>query len=110
LSDLPNVNAGNFSVWPGSHHLYERYFRELGPESLLSGMPPVDLPEPRQIIGQAGDAVFCHYQLAHGIAPNVSPNVRYAVFFRLRHVDHATDWKAPMTDLWLHWPGIRELK
>jgi hypothetical protein len=46
--------------------------------------------------------------LAHGIAPNVSPHIRYAIFFRLSHEEHRADWKAPMTDLWLHWPGIRE--
>ncbi len=107
LSDVPNPDSGNFTVWPGTHHIYERYFREHGPESLLNGMPPVDLPEPEQVTGSAGDMILVHYQLAHGIAPNVSPNIRYAVFFRLIHVDH--EWRAPMTDIWMHWPGIREI-
>jgi len=109
LSDLPETNAGNFTVWPGSHRIFEQYFREHGPESLLEGMPKVPMPEPVQVTAKAGDIVLCHYQLAHGVAPNVSPHARYAVFFRLTHVDHHLDWKAPMTNLWLHWPGIREI-
>ncbi len=51
LSDLPEPFAGNFTVWPGSHRLYETYFREQGPQALLKGMPKVDLPEPEQFTG-----------------------------------------------------------
>jgi hypothetical protein len=106
LSDLPGPFAGNFTAWPGSHHLFERYFREHGPQSLLAGMPKVDLPIPEQITGHAGDVVFCHYQVAHGVSPNVSPHVRYAVFLRLSHVDHeAQKWEC-MTDLWREWEGL----
>lgn len=109
LSDVQTDFAGNFSVVPGSHRIYEAYFREHGPESLLRGMPPVDLPPVRQIHARAGDAVLCHYQLAHGVAMNVSPHVRYALFFRLYHTDFdRANWQAPMRDIWMHWPGIRE--
>jgi hypothetical protein len=109
LSDLPHPHAGNFTVWPGTHHIYERYFREHTPQSLLNGMPDVALPEPEQITGQAGDIVFCHYQIAHGVTPNVSPHVRYAIFFRLRHVDHDDHKWESMTDIWLEWEGMREI-
>lgn len=109
LSPVTGPNAGNFTVWPGTHHLYEQYFREHGPESLLNGMPPIDLPEPEQTVGQPGDVFLVHYQLAHGVAPNVSPYPRYAIFFRVKHNEHDNDWRAPMTDIWLHWPGIREI-
>ncbi len=111
LSDLPDENAGNFTVWPGTHphlHLFEKYFQEHGPESLLNGMPKVELPQPRQITGRAGDAVICHYQLMHGIAPNVSPHIRYATFFRLKHRDHDTHPMEVMTDIWLDWEGLHE--
>jgi hypothetical protein len=109
LSPVRDINAGNFTVWPGSHHIYEQYFREHGPESLLNGMPPVDLPQPVQTTGKPGDVFLVHYQVAHGIAPNLSPFTRYAIYFRVTHVDREKDWKAPMTDIWLHWPGIREI-
>lgn len=107
LSDLPIENAGNFSVWPGSHRGFEAHFREHGYEALKDGTPKIEMPAPRQIIARAGDAVVCHYQLAHGIAPNVSPNIRYAIFFRLKHRDHDAHRFETLTDLWLDWPGIR---
>jgi ectoine hydroxylase-related dioxygenase (phytanoyl-CoA dioxygenase family) len=109
LSDVSDDFAGNLTVWPGTHGIYESYFREHGPESLLSCMPPVDLPQPVQLTGKAGDIVLCHYQLAHGVALNVSPHVRYAIYFRLHHVEHAAQWKEAMTDIWLEWDGVRDL-
>jgi hypothetical protein len=109
LSDLPGPHAGNFTVWPGTHHLYERYFCEHTPQSLLNGMPDIALPEPHQINGQAGDIVLCHYQIAHGVTPNVSPHIRYAVFFRLTHIDHAEQKWESMTDIWREWEGMKEI-
>ncbi|MBW7456950.1 hypothetical protein K0U00_23210, partial [Paenibacillus sepulcri] len=84
-----------------------QYFREHGADSLLKGMPPVELPQPVQTTGEPGDVFLVHYQLAHSVAPNVSPFPRYAIFFRVTHVDHHKDWRAPMTDIWLHWPGVK---
>jgi hypothetical protein len=81
LSDAVLPNAGNFTVWPGSHRLLEEHFRKEGPASLLRGFPKVPLPAPEPVLVRAGDAVLAHYLLAHGIAPNVSPHIRYAVFF-----------------------------
>jgi hypothetical protein len=109
LSEIPHTDMGNLTVWPGSHHLYEQYFCRYGPAALLQGMPAVDLPEPLQLTGQPGDAVLCHYQLGHGIASNSSPNIRYAVYFRLKHVDHdSIHWEC-MTDIWHEWAGMREV-
>lgn len=108
LSDLPNAYSGNFTVWPGSHHLFEKYFREHGPDSLLSGMPPMETGDPVQITGRAGDVVLCHYQVKHTAGPNASPHVRYASIYRLYHVDHGSCRKEAMTDIWLEWDGMRE--
>jgi hypothetical protein len=109
LSEIPTPYAGNFTVWPGTHRLFETHFRQHGPQSLLEGMPKVALPEPVQVLAQPGDVVFCHYQVAHSVAPNVSPHVRYALFFRLSHVDHAAQKWESMTDIWLEWDGLRDL-
>jgi ectoine hydroxylase-related dioxygenase (phytanoyl-CoA dioxygenase family) len=109
LSDVSEPFAGNLAVWPGTHHTYEQYFQEHGWEALLNGMPPVTLPEPEQLTAQAGDVVLCHYQLAHGITPNLSPHIRYAIYFRLHHVEHEAYGKQTMTDIWLEWPGLREI-
>ncbi len=109
LSDVPEPFSGNLAIWPGTHRLYEQYFREHGPDALLEGMPKVELPQPEQLLAQAGDIVLCHYQLAHGITANVSPNPRYAIYFRLSHVDHDANRKTCMTDIWLEWAGMRDL-
>lgn len=106
LSNTPNQFWGNFCVWPGTHHLFEKYFQEHGPESLLKGLPPISLPEPEQILAQTGDALICHYQLAHTVVLNVSPHIRYAVFFRLAHADHASRKNEALTNLWREWPGL----
>jgi hypothetical protein len=107
LSDLPDEFAGNFTVWPGSHLRHADYFRAHGPRSLIDGMPKVDVGLAKQITGKAGDVVLAHYLLGHGVAPNLSPHVRYACFFRLYAVDHErTRWES-MCDPWLQWHGMR---
>lgn len=109
LSDVHQPYAGNFTVWPGTHRQNEQYFREHGPDSLLNGMPKVTMPEPVQTMGVAGDIVICHYMLAHTAAINVSPHTRYAIFFRLHHVEHDLNKWESMTDIWLQWEGMREI-
>lgn len=108
LSDVPAPFSGNLSLWPGSHKSYEEYFREHTPQSLLEGMPKVPLPEPKQLLAKAGDVMLVHYQVAHGAAINVSPHVRYAIYFRLKHVDHDKDPWGAMTNIWRDWEGLRD--
>lgn len=108
LSDLPRPNAGNFTVLPGSHEATATFFREQGPHTFLDGFPTIPPVEPVQITGAPGDVVFCHYQLGHGIAPNVSPHIRYAVFFRIRHRNHGEDIEGRLVDIWRDWPGMRD--
>lgn len=109
LSDLTDEYAGNFTTWPGTHHLYEQYFREHGPHAILEGMPKVELPEPEQHLGKAGDIVLCHYEVAHAAAPNVSPHIRYAIFFRLNREGHNERVETCLTDIWQEWDGMREI-
>jgi len=113
LSDVPVTNAGNFTVWPGSHRLYERYFRDNGGQILVSGVTDfgfVPLPEPLPIIAKAGDAVIAHHLLAHTVVPNVWWQTRQAVFFRIRHVRHESQKWDVLTDLWREWPGLGDGK
>ena len=112
LSDLPEGDSGNFTVWPGTHQLFADYFKDHSPEQvyrdantgvLKGGVPPIPLPEPVQITGKAGDVVLAHYQLAHSAAGNYAPHTRYALFFRLRHRDHDLHrWEA-MKNPWTAW-------
>jgi ectoine hydroxylase-related dioxygenase (phytanoyl-CoA dioxygenase family) len=107
LSDVGSPDAGNFTVWPGSHHALEAYFRKHGTGALDAGWPKLDLGPPRQIVARAGDALLAHYQLAHGIAGNTSPHIRYATFLRLFHADHDRAGTRCLTDVWHEWEGMR---
>lgn len=109
LSDVPDDNWGNFTVWPGSHRSYADYFATEGAEALLRGMPPVELAEPVQVKPRAGDAVVSHYQIGHGIAPNTGPNIRYAIYFRLKRRGHDTIRTEVMADIWREWDGMSQV-
>ncbi len=109
LADVPELFSGNFTVWPKSHSFFADYFKKEGHEILSNGMPRPDLPEgPTQIVGKAGDVVLTHHQIVHSAAPNASADVRYAVIFRLRHVDCIENGYDSYTDIWREWPGIQE--
>jgi hypothetical protein len=107
LSDVLEPDQGNFTVWPGSHRVVEAFFREHGPAGMIDRFPDLPLGQPRQVLARAGDAVLAHYQLAHGIAPNRGPHIRYASFHRLFHTRHESLGTRPLTDQWLEWEGIR---
>jgi hypothetical protein len=107
LSDVPDARGGNFLVWPGSHLILEDHFRREGVASLAGGaFPSVGTLAPRALTARAGDIVLAHYALAHAVAPNLGPHVRYAVFFRLFHQDHRSTDTGPLTDLWRQWEGM----
>ena len=108
LTDVNHDNAGNFTVWPGSHLKMQDYFREHGTD-IITGegrTPPIEKGEPHQIKARAGDAVLAHYQLLHGVAGNFAPRPRYATFFRVKPPEHETHRIESLTDLWREWPGI----
>lgn len=109
LSDLPEEWSGNFTVFPGSHKRYNAWFQQHEPIELAGGMPSVEMGEPKQIPGKAGDVVFAHYLLAHGIAPNASPNIRYAIFFRVFNRRHSGYRPEAVKDMWLDWDGLHGL-
>lgn len=107
LSDLPRPDSGNFSVIPGSHLRMAEFVHKNGWEALLKGMPDLDLGRPLQITGRAGDAVLVHYLTVHDGEQNLSPDIRYAVFFDLAQVRHQSLWREALADPWLEWPGLR---
>jgi hypothetical protein len=107
LSDVPNHFWGNFTGWPGTHLEFAEYFSHHGPQILKRSLPPVKMPAPEQVIGKAGDMILSHYLTAHTVVSNVSPYIRYAVFFRMKHVDHAAHGEKVFSDPWYQWPGMR---
>jgi Phytanoyl-CoA dioxygenase (PhyH) len=106
LSDVPEPDRGNLTVWPGSHQILSEHLRTQGVTSVVDRFPDLPLPASRPVLARAGDALLAHYQLAHGIAPNLGPHIRYAVFFRLFHLDHATLGSRPLLEPWLEWEAL----
>lgn len=119
LTNISADFAGNFCVFPGSHLQIQEYAKQRGTteieqEGLHAELIPLGVPI--QLRPQAGDVMFAHYQLAHTVAPNLSPNTRHAVYFRLFHKDHP-HFKfrhESMTDVWLEyekmWPLLQREK
>lgn len=106
LSDTTEEDCGNFTVWPRGHSHLESWaaFRER--QGLIEDLLAGDLPKmvahipPRQILARAGDVVITHYLTAHAPGWNLSPNIRYAVFFRI-----TSGSKSPesLVDIWKDW-------
>ncbi|HVG26186.1 MAG TPA: phytanoyl-CoA dioxygenase family protein, partial [Acidobacteriaceae bacterium] len=110
LTDQMSEWMGNVWVWPGSHLSAAGYFREHGPDALSSSAPypPIDLPEPHQVKGQAGDLLLAHYLLGHNIGGNVSASRREVVYFRLRREGHRERWRECVQDPLLEFEPVRE--
>lgn len=100
LTDQVAEQMGNLWVWPGSHLSAAAYLREHGPDALLSSIPypRVELAEPRQLVGRAGDVVLAHYLLGHNIGGNTSAVTREVVYFRLRREGHRGRWRECVRD------------
>ncbi|MEL7237399.1 MAG: phytanoyl-CoA dioxygenase family protein, partial [Planctomycetota bacterium] len=105
LNDQPTPDRGNFTVWPGSHLKMAAHFREHGYANLAETGTPriVDEADAVQITGEPGDVVIAHHLLAHGIASNASPDIRYNCFIRLwpAHRDHYS--ADALVDPWHEW-------
>jgi ectoine hydroxylase-related dioxygenase (phytanoyl-CoA dioxygenase family) len=110
LTDQMSENSGNLWVWPGSHRAAAAYFREQGPDAIRSlpigPYPPVDLSEPRQVLGRAGDLLLSHYLLGHNIGGNTSAVTREAVYFRLRREGHRERWRDFVQDPLLEFDSL----
>jgi hypothetical protein len=111
MSDQRQEDAGNLWVWPGTHLTHAEYFREHGPDAFFTaaGYPPIRLPEPEQVTGQAGDLVLAHYLLGHNIGGNTSRAVRRAVYYRLKRPGHNPRWREFLQDPWLEYDAVRSI-
>eukprot|EP01137_Pigoraptor_chileana_P029931 Opistho-2@15853 len=114
LSPIDFPCSGNLCVFPGSHHMMEKFCRDFGPETMVDhGLPKLPVPPPCHVLAGPGDVVLAHYSLAHTVAPNASPHVRYACYFRLsnarRNTPEGRSGYESMTDIWLEFEGMREV-
>lgn len=103
LTPTRNAFAGNFTVWPGSHYVYERYFRARGPRSMSEPPPTPEIGEPVQLMCEVGDVVLAHYHLGHNAAVNTSDFDRIAVFFRIWLRGIELDRWHYLTNIWEGW-------
>ena len=117
LSDVLQPNHGNFCVFPGSHHTLLPLLKEqvVKGSSLFSNESQSSDEKPAfhngiQLCAEAGDACFVHQKTAHRGGPNASPFIRYQVYFRLRHKDHARNVEngSLLDDLWVEFEGISD--
>lgn len=100
MTDQLGEDSGNLWVWPGTHLTHAAYFREHGPR-LFCAYPPIDLPEPEQVTGRAGDLLLAHYLLGHNIGGNFrSELTRRALYFRLSVRGHEAHREQFLQDPW----------
>jgi hypothetical protein len=114
LSELTERDRGNFVVYPRSHHTVAAHVRE-HPDGWFDsdgyGPPPMGVPEfplgdPVEILARPGDVVLAHYELVHSVGYNASPDIRYAIYYRLVHRAITSDW-GQLADLWRGFPNLR---
>lgn len=120
LSEVREPLAGNFTVFPGSHHALQNLLIENGKldgyadecykaDSVWGDGTLPDLGTPVQLLASRGDIVLAHPNLAHRGGLNFSPDIRYQVYFRMKHVEHATLQVQARTDLWADLEGLRHV-
>ncbi|CAF1296529.1 unnamed protein product [Rotaria magnacalcarata] len=125
LNDTLQPDSGNFTVFPGGHRTLEAHFRNTAYSMSLYRhkygkiiVPNIDIGDQHQILANAGDIVICHHQMPHRAAPNISPHIRMAVFFRIYHkhlpFEHPVDCNLrylAITNLWaVGWTGIKSIE
>jgi ectoine hydroxylase-related dioxygenase (phytanoyl-CoA dioxygenase family) len=118
LSPTVEPSSGELCCWPGSHERLSKWLdegdnlqrlKQEGNKVLPNGAKTKELfkgLKPVNCLAQPGDVFLANYMTAHCIAPNQSPNIRYAVYFRV-YGKHFQDrhGQAPESMLhpWLHW-------
>jgi hypothetical protein len=120
LSNVSEPLAGNFTVFPGSHRSLHKLLRDDGKldgfddecyraDSVWGDGTLPDLGVPVQLLASRGDIVLAHPNLAHRGGLNFSPDVRYQIYFRLKHVDHEALHVRAAQDLYVDLEGLHHL-
>eukprot|EP00475_Leptophrys_vorax_P027494 TRINITY_DN3919_c0_g2_i2.p1 TRINITY_DN3919_c0_g2~~TRINITY_DN3919_c0_g2_i2.p1 ORF type:complete len:956 (+),score=198.92 TRINITY_DN3919_c0_g2_i2:84-2951(+) len=116
LSPIVAQGQGALTVFPGSHQQVKEWISEnedakekfcgqlrtkVAPKLNVDKFPPVE------VLVDIGDVVLMHPLLAHRAGPNVSPDIRYAVYFRLcTHSFGPQMQSLYVRDLWCDIPAI----
>jgi hypothetical protein len=115
--DNPELLSGNLSVHPGAHWTLQHAIKTAvsTPDGGAAALSQVgggatrshDLGPPTVLHMKKGDVVIAHQKLPHRGMANYGPNVRYQIYFRVRHVRHALMREAWLDDLMLPFEGTR---
>ena len=121
LSDIDTEMSGELCYFRGSHFVLTEFLRDGGLEKLRSGgglRKWVDAEQAfplgvARCLGKAGDVFLAHRCTAHFISPNSSPNIRYAVYFRVKGPHPMGESELDVREFMLHpfhhWPSMRGL-
>jgi hypothetical protein len=112
LTDNVAEDAGNFTVFPGSHFQIQsfsrlkggkEYYRESGLDEAISAL---QLQNSFQVKAKRGSVILVHRHLAHLISsPNRSSVPRTIVWFRLR-VKRNYDDNETFLNIWKEWLNL----
>ena len=99
LSDQLMPECGNLWTIPGSHvdisRAIQKAHTECGvgfrPAMWNKYKPSFEKYNPEPVLLSKGDIVVLHSRTAHAIGMNLSPNIRYQTYFRLRHPQLQSD-------------------
>eukprot|EP00750_Incisomonas_marina_P033531 INCI9893.1.p1 GENE.INCI9893.1~~INCI9893.1.p1 ORF type:complete len:413 (-),score=42.83 INCI9893.1:130-1368(-) len=114
LNRVDEPMSGELCVYPGSHQVLSDYWKKHGLEKLAregqNAQPTAQTDElfkrkPIHGLGMPGDVFFANFMTAHFIAPNTSPFIRYAIYFRVKSHRFGTTLhnSVSMLDPWAHW-------
>ena len=122
LTDSMEPEQGNFLCWPGSHkkvlpELKKRWAKGNNSQVYPDGKDGwgttavVGDEKGLQVLQSAGDVCIAHHKLCHAGGPNAGEDIRYMVYFRVRHTEHAKYKPGDknsvlLSDLWVEFDGI----
>ncbi|KAF1789831.1 Phytanoyl-CoA dioxygenase [Phytophthora cactorum] len=117
LSNVPEPLCGNLTVFPGSHVSLQSRLTADGKlhghddecykaNSVWGDGTLPDLGTPVQLLAARGDLVLAHPNLAHRGGLNFSPDIRYQVYFRIKHKQFDELQEQCSTDLWADLQGL----
>ncbi|KAI9997142.1 hypothetical protein PInf_000575 [Phytophthora infestans] len=117
LSNVPEPLCGNLTVFPGSHVSLQSRLTADGKlcghndecykaDSVWGDGTLPDLGTPVQLLASRGDLVLAHPNLAHRGGLNFSPDIRYQVYFRIKHRHLEELQEQCVTDLWADLQGL----
>ena len=107
LADQAQRMSGELAVHPGAHWSLQAQVKS--DYASLIGEHKPDLGPAQHVLLKKGDVVLCHQKLPHRGCPNYSPNIRYQIYFRIKHVrlqEHKEQW---LDDLMLPFEGVRDI-